>query len=153
MPCIRRSSGSFMTIACFLLQTCKHVHEPFLADLHMVVMCASQLVPWNVKACIAASESPTFSVMAFMPLRPLLCPGNSASGTRFAIPCNFRCNFDDQGYRHSHSHSRGHSRSHSHSHRCTLALKAAGQCLGCAAMPCMTDLVADLSRHKLKHHC
>ena len=77
-----------MTIAHFLLQTCKHVHEPFLADLHMLLMCASQLVPWNVKACIAASEfrPPTPSVMAFMPLCPLLCPGNSPSGRRFAIP-------------------------------------------------------------------
>jgi len=36
---------------------------------------------------MATSTSPTSSVMAFMPFCPLFCSGNSASGTRFAIPC------------------------------------------------------------------
>ncbi len=109
----------------------------FRVALHLLVKCLTHLVPWKVKACMATSQSPTSSEMAFMPFCPSFCSGNSASGTRFAIPCTmvenvglhcWTCSYDQSNW-HSHSyshscscncvHSHSPSHKHSHSHRCT----------------------------------
>ena len=69
------------------LQTCNYVCTLLLVILHILVKCQTHPVPRKVKACMATSKSPTSSEMAFMPFCPSFCSQNSASGTRFAIPC------------------------------------------------------------------